>query len=196
MPRGCFGVQGQTGGRREGFLEEASWQLDLAGRQHRGVGGGRHRWLRSGHHGRRGWSGRSWHCRSRGGAEVDGAGNVGTAAVVPAGPCSRGPPAPSPLPDVRGCRLGSLPHRGEGLPRRRQQPQLRRGDANAERLLRHQLRHLRAERHRTDVRQVPGDPDLQVPPGGPRLAGRAGVAVPGLSAVAARTDSCPRPSDG
>ncbi|XP_023376899.1 thrombospondin-type laminin G domain and EAR repeat-containing protein [Pteropus vampyrus] len=62
--RGRFCVQGRTGGRREGFLEEASWQLALAGgRQHQGGrGGGR-------------------------------AGDVSTATVVLAGLCSRGPPA-------------------------------------------------------------------------------------------------------
>lgn len=29
--RGCFGVQSQTGGSREGSLKEVLWQLDLAG---------------------------------------------------------------------------------------------------------------------------------------------------------------------
>ena len=66
------------------------------------------------------------------------------------------------VPDVWRRRLGGFPHWGEGLPRRGEQSPLRRRDASAERLLRHQLGHIRAERHRADVRPLPGDPHLQV----------------------------------
>lgn len=52
------------------------------------------------------------------------------------------PQRPPSFPDVWCCRLGSLPHRGQDLPGRRQQSQLRRGNATAERLLHHQLGHL------------------------------------------------------
>lgn len=69
---------------------------------------------------------------------------------------------PLTVPDVWRRRLGGFPHWGEGLPRRGEQSPLRRGDASAERLLRHQLGHIRAERHRADVRPLPGDSHLQV----------------------------------
>ncbi|XP_069422544.1 thrombospondin-type laminin G domain and EAR repeat-containing protein isoform X2 [Ovis canadensis] len=79
---------------------------------------------------------------------------------------------PLTVPDVWRRRLGGFPHWGEGLPRRGEQSPLRRGDAHAERLLRHQLGHIRAERHRADVRPLPGDPHLQCSGLGVLLGGR------------------------